>query len=74
MDIRDTEVRDQSIPERAETLTNELKVPPDAAVSAARDRNAPQQKRKPASEDVELDRIAAAQAQNAHDGKKAAHE
>ena len=68
MDTRDTKVRDESIPERASTLTNELKVPPDAAVSAARDQNSPQPTRKPASEDVELERIASAQQQNAeHD-------
>jgi hypothetical protein len=69
MDTRDLTNRDQSVEERAETLSRELNLPDDAAQSAARDRSSPQPTRKPASEDVELERIAAAQTQNAGEGK-----
>ena len=65
MDTRDLKTRDQNVEEHATMLAEEMKLPRDAADSVARDRSSPQPTRKPASEDAELDRIAAAQQQNA---------
>ncbi len=73
MNIRDESTRDQNVDEHADMLVDEMKLPPDAADSVARDRTSPQPTRKPASEDAELERIAAAQQHNAEQDAKAGH-
>ncbi len=55
-------MKDETVDERAVIFRDELGIPVDAARNAARDSVAPTPTRKPASNDVENERIAAAEA------------